>query len=44
VVAAVVLFGRTTNGLPLGKINGHAEWLKNEVIDKGMSIDWQGKD
>ncbi|ORZ23507.1 male sterility protein-domain-containing protein [Absidia repens] len=41
VVAAIILFGRTSNGLPLGKINGHAEWLKNEVIDKGMSIDWQ---
>jgi hypothetical protein len=42
IVAAIILFGRTTADLSLGKINGHAEWLKRQVIDKGMSIDWQG--
>ncbi|KAI8096845.1 male sterility protein-domain-containing protein [Halteromyces radiatus] len=41
VIAAIVLFGRTSNGISLGKINGHAEWLRNEVREKGMSIDWQ---
>ncbi|ORZ25509.1 male sterility protein-domain-containing protein [Absidia repens] len=41
VVAAIILFGRTRNGLPLGKINELAEWLRKELIHKGMSIDWQ---
>ncbi|CAO3629118.1 unnamed protein product [Cunninghamella blakesleeana] len=40
VIAAIILFGRNSNGLSLGKINGHAEWLRNEIIDKGLSIDW----
>jgi hypothetical protein len=42
IVAAIILFGRTTTGLSLGKVNEHTEWLKRQVIDKGMSIDWQG--
>ncbi|CAO3597775.1 unnamed protein product [Absidia cylindrospora] len=41
VVAAIILFGRTRNGLPLGKINGLAEWLRKELVHKGISIDWQ---
>ncbi|KAI8333643.1 male sterility protein-domain-containing protein [Chlamydoabsidia padenii] len=41
IVAAIVLFGRATNGLSLGKINQLTEWLKRQASDKGMSIDWQ---
>ncbi|KAL0095229.1 male sterility protein-domain-containing protein [Phycomyces blakesleeanus] len=43
-VAAAVLFGRATNGLPIGKIYEYVEWLRAEIIEKGISLDWQAEE
>ncbi|KAI9015643.1 male sterility protein-domain-containing protein [Phycomyces nitens] len=43
-VAAAVLFGRATNGLPIGKIYEYVEWLREEIIEKGILLDWQAEE
>ncbi|KAI8883657.1 hypothetical protein K501DRAFT_219064 [Backusella circina FSU 941] len=40
-VAATLLFGRAAGGIPMGKLNKHVSWLREEVLDKGLNIDWQ---
>ncbi|KAI9339864.1 male sterility protein-domain-containing protein [Pilaira anomala] len=40
-VAATLLFGRVTSGITLGKINKHVTWLREEISERGISIDWQ---
>lgn len=36
-----MLFGRVTSGITLGKINKHVTWLREEILERGISIDWQ---
>ncbi|KAI8975018.1 male sterility protein-domain-containing protein [Pilobolus umbonatus] len=40
-VAAILLYGRVTGGITVGKINRHMFWLREEILDKGIYIDWQ---
>ncbi|KAI7869336.1 male sterility protein-domain-containing protein [Spinellus fusiger] len=40
-VAAVVLFGRATNGLSMDKVYEYVEWLRDEIMKKGVLLDWQ---
>jgi glycerol-3-phosphate O-acyltransferase len=40
-VAATLLFGRAGGGIPMGKLHKHVSWLREEVLEKGLSIDWQ---
>ncbi|KAL9542684.1 hypothetical protein MBANPS3_008490 [Mucor bainieri] len=40
-VAATILFGRATGGIPMGKINKHVSWLREELVERKISIDWQ---
>lgn len=40
-VAATLLFGRVTGGITLGKLNKHVSWLREEISERGISIDWQ---
>jgi glycerol-3-phosphate O-acyltransferase len=40
-VAATLLFGRASSGIPMGKLHKHVSWLREEVLEKGLSIDWQ---
>ncbi|KAI8976058.1 male sterility protein-domain-containing protein [Pilobolus umbonatus] len=40
-VASIILYGRATQGVCIGKIKEFMEWLKLEVLDSGHLIDWQ---
>ncbi|KAI8638017.1 male sterility protein-domain-containing protein [Parasitella parasitica] len=40
-VAATILFGRATGGISMGKINKHVSWLREELLEKYINIDWQ---
>ncbi|CEP10517.1 hypothetical protein [Parasitella parasitica] len=40
-VAATILFGRATGGISMGKINKHVSWLREELLEKSINIDWQ---
>lgn len=40
-VAATLLFGRSSGGISLGKINRHVSWLKEELVDRNIQVDWQ---
>ncbi|SAM09569.1 hypothetical protein [Absidia glauca] len=42
-VCAIVLYGRATGGVCLGKIKELLEWLRTEIIDRKYHLDWQGK-
>ncbi|CAO3649133.1 unnamed protein product [Cunninghamella echinulata] len=40
-VCAIVLYGRATGGVCLGKIKELLEWLKKETCERQYDIDWQ---
>ncbi|CAO3638313.1 unnamed protein product [Cunninghamella blakesleeana] len=40
-VCAIVLYGRATGGVCLGKIKELLEWLKKETCERQYNIDWQ---
>lgn len=40
-VAATILFGRATGGITMGKINKHVSWLREELLERDINIDWQ---
>lgn len=40
-VAATLLYGRVSGGISLGNLNHHVLWLKEELIERGISVDWQ---
>ncbi|KAF7727661.1 cyclin-dependent kinase inhibitor far1 [Apophysomyces ossiformis] len=40
-VSAIVLYGRGTGGVCLGKIKDLMEWLRQESIIRGYQVDWQ---
>ncbi|KAI8149990.1 male sterility protein-domain-containing protein [Fennellomyces sp. T-0311] len=40
-VAAVVLFGRSSNGIAMGSIYEHVSWFRDELKSKGIPLDWQ---
>ncbi|KAI7899488.1 male sterility protein-domain-containing protein [Cokeromyces recurvatus] len=40
-VAATLLFGRVSGGITMGKINQHVSWLRQEILEKHIKIDWQ---
>lgn len=40
-VAATLLFGRTTGGITLGTVCKHITWLHKELLEKNISVDWQ---
>lgn len=43
IVSAVILYGRATHGVCIGKIKELMEWMKYEIKRNGYSVDWQGK-
>ncbi|KAI9480913.1 MAG: male sterility protein-domain-containing protein [Benjaminiella poitrasii] len=40
-VAATLLFGRVTGGITMSKISRHVSWLREELLEKKIKIDWQ---
>ncbi|CAO3587353.1 unnamed protein product [Absidia cylindrospora] len=40
-VCATILYGRATGGVCLGKIKELLEWLRQEILDRQYSLDWQ---
>ncbi|KAI8340004.1 male sterility protein-domain-containing protein [Chlamydoabsidia padenii] len=40
-VCAIVLYGRATGGVCLGKIKELLEWLRMETMDRKYNLDWQ---
>ncbi|KAG0188479.1 cyclin-dependent kinase inhibitor far1 [Apophysomyces sp. BC1034] len=40
-VSAIILYGRGTGGVCLGKIKELMEWLRQESIFRGFQVDWQ---
>jgi glycerol-3-phosphate O-acyltransferase len=44
-VAAILLYGRTTNGIQLGVVKDRLEWLCSELRKKDVYVDWhEGED
>lgn len=43
IVSAIILYGRATHGVCIGKIKELMEWMRYEIKRNGYSIDWQGK-
>ncbi|KAK4513527.1 uncharacterized protein ATC70_005529 [Mucor velutinosus] len=41
IVSAVILYGRATHGVCIGKIKELMEWMRYEIKRSGYSIDWQ---
>lgn len=42
IISAIILYGRATNGVCIGKIKELMEWLRYEMVHSGYSVDWQG--
>lgn len=42
IVSAIILYGRATHGVCIGKIKELMEWMRYEIKRNGYSIDWQG--
>lgn len=40
-VAAVILFGRSSGSITMGTIYEHVSWLRDELNAKGIPLDWQ---
>ncbi|CAO3598426.1 unnamed protein product [Absidia cylindrospora] len=40
-VCAIILYGRATGGVCLGKIKELLEWLRKETLERHYDIDWQ---
>ncbi|RCI05851.1 cyclin-dependent kinase inhibitor far1 [Rhizopus stolonifer] len=40
-VAGIVLYGRATHGVCIGKIKDLLEWLRHEIIQHQFAVDWQ---
>ncbi|KAI8329604.1 male sterility protein-domain-containing protein [Choanephora cucurbitarum] len=40
-VAATLLFGRAAGGITMGKMYKHVSWLRQELLDKRINVDWQ---
>lgn len=43
IVSAVILYGRATHGVCIGKIKELMEWMRYEIKRNGYYVDWQGK-
>lgn len=43
IISAIILYGRATNGVCIGKIKELMEWLRSEMSRNGYTVDWQGK-
>ncbi|KAI8073259.1 male sterility protein-domain-containing protein [Gongronella butleri] len=41
VVSSIILYGRISSGVSFTKLHEHAQWLRQQIIAKGLSIDWQ---
>ncbi|KAI8640642.1 male sterility protein-domain-containing protein [Parasitella parasitica] len=41
IVSAIILYGRATHGVCIGKIKELMEWMKYEIKRNNYSIDWQ---
>ncbi|KAL7309978.1 hypothetical protein PS15m_010792 [Mucor circinelloides] len=41
IVSAIILYGRATHGVCIGKIKELMEWMRYEIKRSGYSIDWQ---
>jgi hypothetical protein len=42
IVSAIILYGRATHGVCVGKIKELMEWMRYEIIQSGNAVDWQG--
>ncbi|KAI8881703.1 hypothetical protein K501DRAFT_252733 [Backusella circina FSU 941] len=40
-IASIILYGRATHGVCIGKIKDLMEWLRFEITEAGHLIDWQ---
>lgn len=43
IISAIILYGRATHGVCIGKIKDLMEWLRYEITKGGYTVDWQGK-
>ncbi|KAI7896859.1 male sterility protein-domain-containing protein [Mucor mucedo] len=41
IISAIILYGRATNGVCVGKIKELMEWLRHEMVRSGYTVDWQ---
>ena len=41
IVASIVLYGRATHGVCIGKIKELMEWLRYDMVHHGYKVDWQ---
>ncbi|KAI8360875.1 male sterility protein-domain-containing protein [Choanephora cucurbitarum] len=41
IISSVILYGRATHGVSIGKIKDIAEWLRYEVVQHDFAIEWQ---
>ncbi|KAI8081209.1 male sterility protein-domain-containing protein [Thamnidium elegans] len=41
IISAIILYGRATNGVCIGKIKELMEWLRSEMAQTGYTVDWQ---
>lgn len=42
IISSIILYGRTSNGVCVGKIKELMEWLRREMLRSGYTVDWQG--
>ncbi|KAI9279207.1 male sterility protein-domain-containing protein [Umbelopsis sp. AD052] len=40
-VAAILLYGRANNGISLGRVKDHMEWIRTELKKRDVYVDWQ---
>lgn len=43
IISAIILYGRATHGVCIGKMKDLMEWLRYEITKSGYKVDWQGK-
>ncbi|KAI7906338.1 male sterility protein-domain-containing protein [Cokeromyces recurvatus] len=41
IIASIILYGRATHGVCVGKIKELMVWMRHEMIQHGYAIDWQ---
>lgn len=43
IISSIILYGRATHGVCIGKIKELMEWLRLDMVNNGYTVDWQGK-
>lgn len=44
IIASIILYGRATHGVCVGKIKEVMEWLRQRITQEGYMVDWEGTD